>query len=160
MIEIRICSKDDLDKNLENSNNKTLVISITDRKNKFVKLEHLKSKDLALFIRFDDVEKGESGEITDKDAQDIIKFINENIDDTVTIIVSCDGGVSRSPAVAAAISLMLGIDDYDIWTNGWFCPNETVFACMIQNIFPDTWGEIDINNRIQNNIQVWREQNL
>ena len=74
------------------------------------KYSHLGIYSNVLSINFADTECGErSDAITELDVQKICKFIGaSNAED---IFVSCDAGESRSPAVAAGLLVLLGIED-------------------------------------------------
>lgn len=50
------------------------------------------------------------------------------------IIVHCDAGYSRSPAVAAAIAKAMGKSDEVYFSSGEYCPNRHVYRTLL-NIF-------------------------
>ena len=81
-----------------------------------------------LFISADDVTNPKrKGAFKMHQAQAISRFV-ESRDADGLLFVCCDGGVSRSAAVAAAISYALtGADDV-IWTDPRFRPNPLVYA--------------------------------
>ena len=58
-------------------------------------------------LDFDDVFLGEDGFIAEKHLK-ILKEIISNLDDITLVIVGCDAGLSRSPAVAGAIARCVG----------------------------------------------------
>lgn len=64
-----------------------------------------------LELDFFDVFKGDKGFITKKHAEKLRSKLPE-IAKAKTIMIGCDAGISRSPAVAAAIATYLG----DVWT--------------------------------------------
>lgn len=112
-----------------------------------------------LFTRFNDVDANEMHSITPEQAQLIKEFIENNIDSTANIIVSCTGGVSRSPGVQAAIKIWLGQDDLDVWNDGSKCPNIYVFEKMLDELLGDKSENIDIRYREDINIKAWKEFN-
>ena len=112
------------------------IIRITDTNKKFNSISHIPFKS-TLELHFDDVEDGDGSPniITKRHAESILGFIIYNWDLVKHLIICCDGGVSRSAAVAAAIRLRLGMDDWGIWRDGSKAPNMTVFRLLI-----DTFG--------------------
>ena len=56
-------------------------------------------------------------------AQQIVDFINSLDTKVETLFVSCNAGVSRSSAIAAAIIRAQGLDDSEIWANLDYSPN-------------------------------------
>lgn len=138
----------------------TILISVTDIGNKFTQLNENIERQLTakLFIRFDDVELGDKHCITEKQAIMIDSFVNCYSSNISSIIISCDGGVSRSAAIAAALLLKLGQDDMIIWGNGKFCPNISVFKSLLNIIFGQKHS-INIKEREELNISEWRKIN-
>jgi predicted protein tyrosine phosphatase len=65
-----------------------------------------------LILDFLDVFKGEKGFIEKRHVQQIVKLFPK-LKQSDTIIVGCDAGISRSPAVAAAIAKQL--NDWTEW---------------------------------------------
>ena len=95
------------------------------------KYSHLGIYSNVLSINFADTECGErSDAITELDVQKICKFIEaSNAED---IFVSCDAGESRSPAVAAGLLVLLGIEDSYIWKSSDYRPNTLVYRRMLE----------------------------
>lgn len=155
--EIRILSRKELSQ-LVAVSPETVIISITDKNSSFVKLNDTVSEiALAkLFIRFNDVENTkEYGCITFNQANLINQFIESNKDEISTIIVSCDGGQGRSPAIAASLILKFKGDAIKIWESGKYCPNILVFKTMLDVLYINE--EIDDEMRYQLNINRWVE---
>ena len=51
------------------------------------------------------------------------------------IIAACDGGVSRSAAVAAALMLRFGQDDETaLWSNPAYSPNELIYKVLCEEL--------------------------
>lgn len=50
------------------------------------------------------------------------------------IIVHCDAGYSRSPAVAAALAKALGMSDEVYFSSGQYCPNRHVYRMMMNEL--------------------------
>lgn len=108
------------------------IIRITDVGKKFNSISNIPFKS-TLELHFDDVEDGDGSPniITKSHAESILGFIIDNCNLVEHLIICCDGGVSRSAAVAAAIRLRLGMCDWGIWQDGSKAPNMTVFKVLV-----------------------------
>ena len=82
-----------------------------------------------LSLSFDDVEYGDAPDFCMKweDGEKVAVFINEHYDEAETIIVHCDGGISRSAGVAAAIMRVKEGNDSVVFANNSKNPNRTCF---------------------------------
>lgn len=68
--------------------------------------------------------------ITDEIAEMIANFVR-NLDNSVgKLYIACDGGDSRSHAIAASILLVSGRSDDCIWDNPFYHPNPLVYYRM------------------------------
>jgi len=67
--------------------------------------------------------------MTEADARAIWKFVDKHLAAIEVIVVHCEAGMSRSPAVAAAITRRLGGDDQSFFKE--YCPNEHVYELML-----------------------------
>ncbi len=63
--------------------------------------------------------------MTEADAQAIWRFVREHQGRYTAIVVHCEQGMSRSPAVAAALAEGMGIDSEKFWRE--YQPNEFVY---------------------------------
>ncbi len=63
-------------------------------------------------------------------AAEIWSFVRAHRDDVERIVVHCDAGMSRSPAVAAALSRALTGDDSDFF-GGRYRPNMRVYRLLL-----------------------------
>lgn len=95
--------------------------------------------------------KNELKAISIEDADKILKFVKD-LDDIYHIdnlIIHCHAGVSRSPAVAAAIVLLHDEDDRDYFRNKLYTPNMYVYRMIIKasNKFSDEEIESIIKER-------------
>lgn len=109
---------------------------------------------------FDDIEKNDEGKcFTEEDAKNIVAFLNSHdLTKVDKIICSCDGGVSRSAAMAAALSLYLNGDDWNIWGNAQYVPNLTVYRTLLNVIFKSKSNfEEQIAQKEEHNIKIWRK---
>lgn len=64
-------------------------------------------KSIYFILNFNDVSRGEEGFINEQHIN-ILKEIIKNLENIDLVIVGCDAGFSRSPAVAAAIARCVG----------------------------------------------------
>jgi hypothetical protein len=67
-----------------------------------------------------------------EDAAAFADFLKKLDTTAGTLYCCCDAGESRSPAVAAAVMLYLGMDDMFIWRNPRYHPNMWVFAMLTE----------------------------
>lgn len=79
-------------------------------------------------LRFDDVDGGENCMVVEE-AVRIMTFVERHRDKL--IIVHCDGGVSRSAGVAAALMKFYNGDDTPIFDNPRYCPNMLCYRLML-----------------------------
>lgn len=80
-----------------------------------------------LLLHFLDIENDKSPlAFQPKHAREIIHFLSRD-GANQDLFVCCDGGESRSPAIAAAINLAIGKPDMPIWESRDYHPNQLVF---------------------------------
>jgi predicted protein tyrosine phosphatase len=87
----------------------------------------------ALFLKFHDAEvQAHPGIVlmTARQARRIWRFVTGLPDDVATIVVHCEQGASRSPAVAAAVCRALGGDDSRFFQE--YVPNRYVFNLVLK----------------------------
>jgi predicted protein tyrosine phosphatase len=82
-----------------------------------------------LSLSFDDCEVEDDPKfcMSFEDGKKIAEFVNAHYDDVDKIIVHCDGGISRSAGVAAAIMRVKEGDDWPIFDNRNKHPNMTCY---------------------------------
>jgi predicted protein tyrosine phosphatase len=109
-----------------------VVISICDPGKRAARLKRPPHCLGVLQLRFHDAEPTSAMSLppeirlmTEKQADQIAKFVTEHKDDIGTILVHCEQGMSRSPAVAAAICAGLGDDNTEILNT--YQPNQFVY---------------------------------
>ena len=94
-------------------------------------------------------------------AREIQRFVKNALGDnpgTEHIIVACDGGVSRSAALAAALMLWLGQDDETaVWANPDYMPNQLVFGVLCEGL-GIKMPEGAIEERVKRNERAMREK--
>jgi len=116
---------------------KTAIISINtpgDELNKFAKREEIVD---VLYLSFHDIGmRDETGlPMNEADAQKVVEFVKRCQELKVEELwVHCDGGISRSSGVAAAILKSLTGDDSAIYNNPRYCPN-TICYNLVLNEF-------------------------
>ncbi len=87
-----------------------------------------------LRLSFDDIdmEDNEQHAMTSKDGEKIISFVNKWYNKADTIIVHCDGGISRSAGVAAAIMRVKEKADYPFFWSNTKHPNITCYLRTLE----------------------------
>ena len=82
-----------------------------------------------LALSFDDItyEDDPRFAMTEEDGKKVAEFINAHYDEVDTIIVHCDGGISRSAGVAAAIMRVKEGDDFPLFASQSKHPNMTCY---------------------------------
>jgi len=78
-----------------------------------------------------------------------VRTLHENIN---TLFVSCEAGMSRSPAIAAAVMLALGGDDMPIWENPAYSPNGYVYRMVLKAFGLDASGT---DEKEAVNLEAW-----
>ena len=90
------------------------------------------------YVQFDDIDSSETvnGEtpMSESDAKTIVDAFMKYKDRVEQIIVHCDAGYSRSPAVAAALAKALGMSDEVYFSSGQYCPNRHVYRMMMNEL--------------------------
>jgi predicted protein tyrosine phosphatase len=112
------------------------VISITSHPDD---VAHLRPNDACrglLRLSFVDAEApsdqhAEASLFSSEQANQVWSFVSKHQPDVERVIVHCDAGVSRSPAVAAAISKALTGDDSEFFA-GRYRPNMRVYRLMLE----------------------------
>lgn len=133
-MEYMACDRETIEKGLP-VRTAYLVISITDPGKRKAKLKRPGQCRGVLLLRFHDAEPTpgfsmppEIRLFSPKQARQIAKFVDEHRGDVGTIVVQCEQGMSRSPAVAAAICEALGDDSASIWST--YQPNRFVYELL------------------------------
>ena len=67
--------------------------------------------------------------MTPEQAAEICRFVQRHREDVGAIVVHCEQGMSRSPAVAAAISKLCGCDEKRFWRE--YQPNQFVHGLVL-----------------------------
>lgn len=114
-----------------------VVISIHSSRSKKPKVRRQAGLKDVLFVRFDDAEPSTLMELpqsiklmTAAHAKAIWSFVSQHEKAIGTIVVHCEQGMSRSPAVAAAIARRLGMDETRFWNEHQ--PNQYVYEMMVK----------------------------
>jgi predicted protein tyrosine phosphatase len=96
-----------------------------------------------LFLEFHDITSeemvpkegsGKTWKLFDDDqANEIIDFVEEHLNDIFLICVNCEAGMSRSAGCAEALSLLLNKHDSGIGTNPEYFPNVHVKSLILKH---------------------------
>jgi predicted protein tyrosine phosphatase len=113
---------------------KHIIISITSAPDDGAKLPECTDTVGVLRLSFGDVDSGDTA-MTDKQAERIASFIMETQKATpfARVLVHCDAGYSRSPAIAAAISKHFNGDDSQYF-GGRYKPNMFVYRKVLNSL--------------------------
>lgn len=109
-------------------------------------------------LSFDDVEGNGVNPMTREDADKIIQFIDQYINDVDEIIVHCGAGVSRSAGVCAALMMILTGADSAIFNDGRYRPNMHCYRLVLESYFGHYHKEA-IDEKLRRNIIEWRKLN-
>jgi predicted protein tyrosine phosphatase len=113
-----------------------IVISITSGPDDVARLQRSDQCRGVLRLSFPDAE-APSGQFTEGDlfsqsqATQIWDFVLQHQAAVQRIVLHCDAGVSRSPAVAAAVARALGADNAEFFS-GRYHPNMRVYRLLLQ----------------------------
>lgn len=136
-MKIKVISKSNLDTTISDA-----IISISSHDKDIIKFS-CKS----LNLQFDDVLEGEPYCMTVEDANKIVEFVKST---NLPITVQCEGGVSRSAGVAAAIEEFYNNAISDLWKDGTHAPNEWCYK-LVLNSFGITVSEEKIQQLVDLN---------
>ena len=81
---------------------------------------------------------GEVVLFSDNDAEDIIRFIEYNLDSVPTCVVHCAAGISRSPGVAAALSKIFNNEDDYYFKR--YRPNLYIYNKIMNNYYKQNYN--------------------
>ena len=94
------------------------------------------------------------------DAQKIAEFlyeIDENHIEAEQIWIHCEGGVSRSAAVAAAIAKAWFNNDMWVFQNPNYYPNAWVNK-LVTEALGEEWDEDEFKQKMKINIEIYNER--
>lgn len=116
------------------TNERHIIISVSDPDSTKANLPEQKSRVDALFLSFHDLDKEYPSDkvvLFAKNMAELVwAFVNKYKDDVKLIVVNCEAGISRSAGIAGAISKVLdGEDDYYF---KHYCPNRLVYRTMLE----------------------------
>ena len=114
---------------------KHVVISITSAEDEEITIPFNTHRVSQLYLKFDDVQDIDSRYIYfDRSmANQILEFVEKYINSVSLIIVQCQAGLSRSVAIAAALSKIINYTDDNIYTKG--IPNMFVYTTLLDELF-------------------------
>ena len=113
-----------------------LLISISAPNDK-PKLPKNKNRIATLSLEFHDFDRQYDGFklFSKEDALNVFEFLKQN-KDIKNIVIHCDAGISRSPAIAAALAKIFNGDDSKYFEK--YLPNMLVYKTMI-----DVWWKLN-----------------
>lgn len=106
------------------------TISITDVNSEFPELDETNRVGI-LQQKFDDTNARRPGSFTSDQAFDILRFAENVAMDIEKLMIHCHAGVSRSPAVAAALYKLIMNDD-DSFFFQRYVPNTLVYRTILE----------------------------
>jgi predicted protein tyrosine phosphatase len=113
-----------------------ILISIRDPDKRKVKVPKQSGLRDVLHLDFHDAEPADNMALpedimlmTDKQARQVWSFVKKWQGEIGAVVVHCEQGMSRSPAVAAALCKILGGDDTRFWKE--FQPNRYVYRLLL-----------------------------
>lgn len=120
---------------------KHIVISITSAADEEIVLPHNISRVSQMFLKFDDVQDIDSRFIYfDRSmAHNILQFVEKYINQISLIVVQCQAGISRSVAIASALSKIINFSDDAIFTSG--IPNMFVYTTLLDQLFGNRYWQ-------------------
>jgi predicted protein tyrosine phosphatase len=114
-----------------------IVISIHDSYSPPARVKLHPGLHALLQLAFDDAVPTRSPELkstftlmTSEQADTIWRFVDQHSDQVGAIVVHCEAGWSRSPAVAAALCKTMGGNDHSYWRK--YDPNRHVYRLMLE----------------------------
>lgn len=110
-----------------------------------------------LKVQFADVLPDEEGAMTEEQGWEVLSFARRLADEGRChhLVVHCDGGVSRSAGVAAALGLLSGIGDQFVFDSPRFCPNMGCYRKVLAAGFADVSDE-EADAKERHNLDVWK----
>lgn len=118
----------------------TLIVSISSTDDAIPEMLEQAQNDMVRhveFLQFDDVDASTTIDglmpMSEDDANQIIDTFLRYKNVVSQIIVHCDAGYSRSPAVAAALCIASGMSDAEFFGPG-YCPNMHVYRTMLRGL--------------------------
>lgn len=121
-----------------NPQEKHISISIRDIDCKNANLPEIETRVDVLFLTFSDLDRIKDSlpyklkhSLFNKGIAELIwEFVDKYKDEVDLIVINCEAGISRSSAVAAAISKILNGNDDDFFK--YFIPNRLVYRKMME----------------------------
>lgn len=119
-----------------------IVISITDPEKDDALIADSSSQLAILRLKFHDIigvksisleDSSSTNEIamSQENAQSVLNFVREHLGNVKLIVCHCEAGISRSSAIAAALSRILNTQDKFFFDNYW--PNRWVYDSILEN---------------------------
>lgn len=109
-----------------------------------------------LHERFADMLPGEEGAMSAAQAAEVVGFVRMLAEGgrCSRLVVHCDGGVSRSAEVAAAIGLLVGNGDSFVFDDPRLCPNMGCYRAVLRAAGADV-ADAEAEERERRNERIW-----
>lgn len=124
----------------ENIDEPTLIISISSTNDKLPLIINEAGNESIrhiVYLQFDDIDTAESVHglkpMSNEDAERVVDALLQCVDEISQIIVHCDAGYSRSPAVAAALAKAIGESDEEFFGHD-YCVNNHVYTTLLRQL--------------------------
>ena len=135
-MKITVYNRDTIESEVFKKNGDYVLISIS-CPNDRASLPFDKYRKAVLYLEFSDVDQDIQNMnlklFSKTDAQLILEFFNTYKNKYSNLIVHCDAGISRSPAVAAALAKIQ--DNYDNEYFEQYLPNRRVYSILLAEYF-------------------------
>ena len=112
-----------------------VIVSVTDPERPEATIADSPNRRAVLRLKFHD--KGSRHQISreklvmsQEDAQAILAFVQEHLDKVKLIVCQCEAGISRSAAIAAALSRILQEEDHFFFAN--YAPNDWIYQTLLE----------------------------
>lgn len=116
-----------------------IVISISGENDQETLIPNNQNRIGTLHLKFDDVSTIDNQFLyfNRDQAKEILDFVNKYVKQASVIVVQCQAGLSRSVAVASALSKIINYSDDGVFTKG--IPNMFVYTTILDTFFDDNW---------------------
>ncbi len=119
-----------------------IVISVTDPQTVEADILQSQHRRSVLRLKFHDISGTKNEDLksfhstheiamTEEHALSVLDFVKDNLSDIQLILCHCEIGISRSAAIAAALSKILNNEDEFFFENYW--PNRWVYNLILEN---------------------------
>lgn len=115
----------------------------------------IKAQGDILFLSFKDEERVCDGGMSIHHAREIVSYMQRLRYPEYPLYVQCEGGVSRSAGVAAALMYVFNGDDMSIFSNGKYVPNMNCYKKVLEAFGTKVEQKV-IKEKERINLGAWR----